>query len=37
MTQPLARVQLGAQVRTYRARPATEAELERYWPQLVRV
>jgi F420H(2)-dependent quinone reductase len=35
--QPLAWVQLGAQVRTYRARPATETELERYWPQLVRV
>ncbi|HEV8456351.1 MAG TPA: nitroreductase/quinone reductase family protein, partial [Gemmatimonadales bacterium] len=34
---PLARVQLGAQVRTYRARAATEAELERYWPQLLRV
>jgi deazaflavin-dependent oxidoreductase (nitroreductase family) len=34
---PLARVQLGAKVRTYRARAATEAELERYWPQLVRV
>jgi deazaflavin-dependent oxidoreductase (nitroreductase family) len=35
--QPLARVQLGAQVRTYRARAATEAELERYWPQLIQV
>ena len=35
--QPLARVQLGSQVRTYRARAATEAELERYWPQLLRV
>jgi F420H(2)-dependent quinone reductase len=35
--QPLARVQLGAQVRTYRARAATPVELERYWPQLVRV
>ena len=34
---PLARVQLGAHVRTYRARAATEAELERYWPQLLRV
>lgn len=34
---PLARVQLGGQVRTYRARVATPAELARYWPQLVRV
>jgi F420H(2)-dependent quinone reductase len=34
--QPLARVQLG-QVRTYRARAATPVELERYWPQLLRV
>ena len=35
--QPLARVQLGGQVRTYRARAATPVELERYWPQLLRV
>ena len=35
--QPLARVQLGGQVRTYRARPATTVEVERYWPQLLRV
>ena len=34
---PRARVQLGAQVRTYRARAATEAELARCWPQLIRV
>lgn len=35
--QPLARVQLGAEVRTYRARAATDAELARYWPQLIQV
>jgi F420H(2)-dependent quinone reductase len=34
---PLARIQVGAEVRTYRARAATPAELARYWPQLVRV
>jgi F420H(2)-dependent quinone reductase len=32
---PLAQVQVGAEVRTYRARAATPAELARYWPQLV--
>lgn len=34
---PVARVQLGADIRTYRARAATQAELERYWPQLIRI
>lgn len=34
---PLARVQLGAAVRTYRVHVATAAELERYWPQLIQV
>lgn len=34
---PVARVQIGPEARTYRAREATPAELERYWPKLVEV
>jgi deazaflavin-dependent oxidoreductase (nitroreductase family) len=34
---PMARVQIGSQTRTYRAREATPAELAGYWPQLVSV
>ncbi len=33
----MAQVQIGSQSRTYRAREATPAELEGYWPQLVSV
>jgi len=32
---PMARAQVGKEIRTYRAREATEDEVERYWPRLV--
>jgi deazaflavin-dependent oxidoreductase (nitroreductase family) len=34
---PVARVQVGSAHRTYQAREATEAEVARYWPRLVRI
>jgi deazaflavin-dependent oxidoreductase (nitroreductase family) len=34
---PLARVRVGSVQETYQAREATEAEVERYWPRLVRI
>jgi deazaflavin-dependent oxidoreductase (nitroreductase family) len=34
---PLARVQVGSARRAYQAREATEAEIARYWPQLVAI
>jgi F420H(2)-dependent quinone reductase len=34
---PLARVQVGSVQGTYQAREATEAEVGRYWPRLVRI
>ena len=34
---PLARVQIGHETRTYMARQATEDELEKYWPRLVEI
>ncbi|HEV2235055.1 MAG TPA: nitroreductase/quinone reductase family protein [Ktedonobacterales bacterium] len=34
---PLARVQIGSTSGTYHARAATEEEVARYWPQLVRI
>jgi len=32
---PVTQVQVGTDVRTYRAREATDGEVERYWPRLV--
>jgi len=34
---PLVRVQIGQEISIYRAREATEEELERYWPRLVEI
>lgn len=34
---PLARVQIGQEIDTYRAREATDEEVERYWPRLVEI
>jgi deazaflavin-dependent oxidoreductase (nitroreductase family) len=34
---PLARVQIGSTSGTYHAREATDEEVTRYWPQLVRI
>ena len=34
---PLARVQIGQEISTYRAREATDEEVERYWPCLVKM
>src|SRR6266487_1538008 len=34
---PIARVQIGPVSRIYQAREASEAEIDRYWPQLVQV
>jgi F420H(2)-dependent quinone reductase len=34
---PVARVQVGAESGTYQAREAREDEVERYWPQLIRI
>jgi hypothetical protein len=33
----VARVQVGSARRTYQAREATDAEIVRYWPRLVRI
>jgi deazaflavin-dependent oxidoreductase (nitroreductase family) len=35
--QPMVRVQVGSATGTYHAREATAEEVERYWPQLVRI
>ncbi len=34
---PLARVRIGSISGSYRAREATDEEIERYWPQLIRI
>jgi F420H(2)-dependent quinone reductase len=34
---PVARIQVGSVSGTYHAREATDEEVERYWPQLVRI
>lgn len=34
---PVVQVQVGSEAATYRAREATEVEVKRYWPQLVRI
>jgi hypothetical protein len=34
---PLARAQIGQEIGTYRAREATDEEIERYWPRLVEI
>jgi F420H(2)-dependent quinone reductase len=37
IANPIARVQIGSVSGLYQAREASEAEVERYWPQLVQV
>ena len=34
---PIARIQIGKATGLYQARPATDAEVERYWPKLVAI
>ena len=34
---PVARAQIGSEIATYRAREATQEEVERYWLQLVKI